>query len=524
MRYSSLLQNVSMENTMSANSLVFKFDSAMLFQRAPINAINQNPSPYIVPFNFNTINNFSHLTYNITSKVRLSDVLKNPIYKDDILGILFNITKVILGAPKYYANENNFVIDEDYIFIDPNTYIPSLVYLPLDINVNIREVFKEFAERTITKLMTNSSENNDCFSRLLDLVSRPNYTIMEVSKEIEVFRNGRDEIVRGVPKSNKYIDNSFAGDIIIDGPSANNADSYRDNEVNISSANDNSKKSRGAFIPKSFPGSSESKSEVVEKAGFFSGFDLGGIFKSLIKKTIKENPTETKDNNKETRNTPSVPSHRNPFIPSKHPAPPVHKPEQKKVLHKPKDVVEMEVITPAKRPQVNTSPISTPPMTKQQTAKPQAIDEQRSYQANFEETPATQENDHREHNIIIEELRELVHDTNEDTVVFCEAYLIKDNNGTPERIDINRPIFRIGRDSKNNELVIDDQKISRAHAEIISRNDKYYILDKGTKSDGSLNGIFVNGEKIEKSIPKEINNEDIIRITSNVYKFFIETN
>lgn len=77
------------------------------------------------------------------------------------------------------------------------------------------------------------------------------------------------------------------------------------------------------------------------------------------------------------------------------------------------------------------------------------------------------------------------------------AYLIepdKDNTRHP----ITRTICRIGR-GKDNELVLDDSSISRRHAEI-HRNvhGSFDIIDMN-----SMNGVFVNGEKIGKAMLQE---------------------
>ncbi len=77
------------------------------------------------------------------------------------------------------------------------------------------------------------------------------------------------------------------------------------------------------------------------------------------------------------------------------------------------------------------------------------------------------------------------------------AYLIEpDNDNT--RHPITRTICRIGR-GKDNELVLDDSSISRRHAEI-HRNvhGSFDIIDMN-----SMNGVFVNGEKIGKAMLQE---------------------
>lgn len=83
------------------------------------------------------------------------------------------------------------------------------------------------------------------------------------------------------------------------------------------------------------------------------------------------------------------------------------------------------------------------------------------------------------------------------------AYLVS-NDGDNKRYPITRTICRIGR-SKDNELQLDDTSISRRHAEIHRNNNgSFDIIDLG-----SMNGVYINNEKIGKA---ELHEGDILEI------------
>jgi serine phosphatase RsbU (regulator of sigma subunit)/pSer/pThr/pTyr-binding forkhead associated (FHA) protein len=63
-------------------------------------------------------------------------------------------------------------------------------------------------------------------------------------------------------------------------------------------------------------------------------------------------------------------------------------------------------------------------------------------------------------------------------------------DGRTTRQDIAASSLRIGRGS-GNDVVLQDLNVSRAHAEIVRREDGYYVLDTGGK-----NGTFLNGQRI----------------------------
>ena len=57
-------------------------------------------------------------------------------------------------------------------------------------------------------------------------------------------------------------------------------------------------------------------------------------------------------------------------------------------------------------------------------------------------------------------------------------------------VDIDAPVFRIGRGPDNN-LQLGGADVSRDHAEILSRDDGYFIRDRGSRT-----GTVVNGERV----------------------------
>ncbi len=61
-------------------------------------------------------------------------------------------------------------------------------------------------------------------------------------------------------------------------------------------------------------------------------------------------------------------------------------------------------------------------------------------------------------------------------------------------IPLNQPLIRIGRRLENN-LVLDDPRVSRTHAELRAINGRYVLFDLN-----STGGTFVNGLKITQSV------------------------
>jgi pSer/pThr/pTyr-binding forkhead associated (FHA) protein len=70
-------------------------------------------------------------------------------------------------------------------------------------------------------------------------------------------------------------------------------------------------------------------------------------------------------------------------------------------------------------------------------------------------------------------------------------YLVFDRDGKTEAIALQREWTRVGR-SLAADVRFDDPTVSRRHALIVRQADGVRVLD-----DRSLNGVFVNGERVE---------------------------
>jgi pSer/pThr/pTyr-binding forkhead associated (FHA) protein len=80
-------------------------------------------------------------------------------------------------------------------------------------------------------------------------------------------------------------------------------------------------------------------------------------------------------------------------------------------------------------------------------------------------------------------------------------YLIFERDGKTEAISLEREWTRVGR-SLAADVRFDDPTVSRRHALIVRQADGVRVLD-----DRSLNGVFVNGERVEW---RELHDEDEI--------------
>lgn len=100
----------------------------------------------------------------------------------------------------------------------------------------------------------------------------------------------------------------------------------------------------------------------------------------------------------------------------------------------------------------------------------------------------------------------------ENIIVYPTLFRMK----TEEKIEINKPVFRIGKErSFVDFFVSDNSAVSRSHADIITRGKHYYVIDLNSK-----NRTFINSEPIAVQCETEIFNGDQLRLANEEFIFY----
>lgn len=95
-------------------------------------------------------------------------------------------------------------------------------------------------------------------------------------------------------------------------------------------------------------------------------------------------------------------------------------------------------------------------------------------------------------------------------------YLLRIN--TYEKVNIDKPVFRIGKEkSYVDYFIMNNNAISRIHADIITKDDNYFIKD-----NNSTNHTFVNGTRIQVSQNVQIFDGDAIMLANEPFEFHID--
>ena len=117
------------ESDEAASFLVLNCDAKVLEYQALM--LEHNRMRHILPVDVVVKEGMGSFFFNITSKISLSFFLaRRKLNREEFLKLLLNIASVVNDSAGYLLTVSNFVFDQDYIYVSPETLEPMLVYVP----------------------------------------------------------------------------------------------------------------------------------------------------------------------------------------------------------------------------------------------------------------------------------------------------------------------------------------------------------------------------------------------------------
>ena len=98
----------------------------------------------------------------------------------------------------------------------------------------------------------------------------------------------------------------------------------------------------------------------------------------------------------------------------------------------------------------------------------------------------------------------------------CYPYLIRVSSS--ERIDIDKPVFRLGKERQYVDyFVTNNNAVSRSHVNIITRGNRYFVVDLNT-----TNYTYIDGQIIPANTEVEIFDRNILKLANEEFEFHIQ--
>ncbi len=501
------------ENQGNGTYLVYEVDDYRRIDQLTMGMLTNNDIVNIAPFVYTERDGQYKCMYNVTAKVSLSQFLETTLEKKKFLALIAGILTAINDADEYMIDIRNLLLDEEKIFVDVSTGNPLIVCLPMVENRREMPDIREFFKRIVFSSQLNFNEENDYFIRIMNYLNGKNvFSVAEFAQLISSIQN---------PVEQNKSDQSKAQEKQV---------SFREPETNVEEVPFFSVQhtdSHGKEIPLTPPicqpgqGSSvipqpsipqPSTPPAPQEQKEISWLYLMQHYNKENKELYREQKERKKQREKEGEKAKGK----------------VQKKDKKQGKKKDKissaPSASMPFAVPGAPAGSGTLVIPPPAVPQPQVQhqfqpKPPTPDapvsglyargaspEIPARRTNFGETTVLNTPDMVGATTV---LTQNMRPGNEMPV----PYLLRLKNN--ERILLNKPVFRIGKEKSYVDYFISDNTaISRSHADIMKREDGYYVVDRN-----STNHTYVNDRMIQSGEEVLLEDGTKVRLANEEFEF-----
>lgn len=556
------------ENQGNNTYLVYKIGASDNVDTMSLGMITNNKIDGIVPTLFTQSDTDRFIKYNISAKVSAKEFLSGVVNKKRLLGVFISVLKAIKSTEEYMIDARSLLIDLEHIYVDVSKCDAMLVCLPLvrqNESVNIPMFFKQimfstqfdqnencdYVAQIINYLNSTPVFSVDAFEKLLMDIDADNLNIaaskavVGQQKPVQPQSQSQSQQPKPMQPAMNQLKNA---QVQTNMPSQGKMQSQRETQ----SANNVVQPNQVNFaIPNMNPQNQNRINNNVQMGTNISGtyvettsekqmsmFGLLTHYSKENKQIYERQKAQRKAQKEAEKNGVAMPgqnvkaSNASFAIPGQ---PPQQRPQPAQA--QPQNVMPQQPqqqfaqpqrqFTQSNQPQSQFAQPQPMPQAQQkpvQQVQPQPVQNQNTntgMTGNPSVPPQILENMTKAGNFGETTVLGVGSEAGETTVLgasqaqIIKPYLLRIKNN--ERIELNKPVFRIGKErSYVDYFVSDNTAVSRSHANIINKDNEFYIVDTN-----STNHTYVNGSMIQSNVETKIEHGTKIRLANEDFEFFM---
>lgn len=556
------------ENQGNNTYLVYKIGASDNVDTMSLGMITNNKIDGIVPTLFTQSDTDRFIKYNISAKVSAKEFLSGVVNKKRLLGVFISVLKAIKSTEEYMIDARSLLIDLEHIYVDVSKCDAMLVCLPLvrqNESVNIPMFFKQimfstqfdqnencdYVAQIINYLNSTPVFSVDAFEKLLMDIDADNLNIAASKavagqqKPVQPQSQSQSQQPKPMQPTMNQLKNT---QVQTNMPSQGKMQSQRETQ----SANNVVQPNQVNFaVPNMNPQNQNRINNNVQMGTNISGtyvettsekqmsmFGLLTHYSKENKQIYERQKAQRKAQKEAEKNGAAMPgqnvkaSNASFAIPGQ---PPQQRPQPAQV--QPQNVMPQQPqqqfvqpqrqFTQSNQPQHQFAQPQPMPQAQQKPAQqvqPQPVQNQNTntgMTGNPSVPPQILENMTKAGNFGETTVLGVGSEAGETTVLgtsqaqIIKPYLLRIKNN--ERIELNKPVFRIGKErSYVDYFVSDNTAVSRSHANIINKDNEFYIVDTN-----STNHTYVNGSMIQSNVETKIEHGTKIRLANEDFEFFM---
>lgn len=556
------------ENQGNNTYLVYKIGASDNVDTMSLGMITNNKIDGIVPTLFTQSDTDRFIKYNISAKVSAKEFLSGVVNKKRLLGMFISVLKAIKSTEEYMIDARSLLIDLEHIYVDVSKCDAMLVCLPLvrqNESVNIPMFFKQimfstqfdqnencdYVAQIINYLNSTPVFSVDAFEKILMDIDADNLNIaaskavVGQQKPVQPQSQSQSQQPKPMQPAMNQLKNA---QVQTNMPSQGKMQSQRETQ----SANNVVQPNQVNFaVPNMNPQNQNRINNNVQMGTNISGtyvettsekqMSMFGLLTHYSKenKQIYERQKAQRKAQKEAEKNgaampgqnvkasnasfaiPGQPQQQRPQSAQAQPQPVMPQQPQQQFVQPQRQFTQSnqpqrQFAQPQPMPQAQQKPV--------QQVQPQPVQNQNTntgMTGNPSVPPQILENMTKAGNFGETTVLGVGSEAGETTVLgtsqaqIIKPYLLRIKNN--ERIELNKPVFRIGKErSYVDYFVSDNTAVSRSHANIINKDNEFYIVDTN-----STNHTYVNGSMIQSNVETKIEHGTKIRLANEDFEFFM---
>ncbi len=485
--------------TQGANAnLVYVMSETESLDSLCLGMISNNKIKGVIPVVFSQMDENVYLKYNVSGKIPLSEYFKGNVSKKKMLNVLSGISAAIMVSEEYMIDQSYFVLDAGYIFVDSISEELNMVCLPVNGSGINRFSLAEFFKQIVVSTQLDLSENCDYFAKLISYFNvDKTFSVAEFRQFVEALKSTISYAAPVVatpvaPVAPPVAPVAPTVAPVASAPIVANTSHPPVSGMNVAPTPPLVQNPQNAKQPPQVP--VPAKKEKGNKKEKKAKKEEGSItLLKLLTSYSKENLELYKSQKAANQSKPVAPASNKkakPAVDVGFAVPNQPAPMKAKGMDVPSKVPHNQPVAAA---------IPLPQVPKAPPAKPAPVT-----------TPVLGETT----------VLNAVDSGGETTVLSAVEikpvpYLIRIR--TNERINIDKPCFRIGKErSYVDYFISDNTAISRSHADIVTNSRGYYIIDKN-----STNHTYVNGVAIPSESEVKLETGYKVRLANEEFQFYI---
>lgn len=502
--------------------LVYGLEQEDTLDTVTLGMLANNRIRGMIPVLYTQMNRDCYLKYNVTARVTLRQFFSGTVNRRRLLGVFSGVTAALAAAEEYMIDCRSLLLDTDYIYVDVRSCDAEVVCLPLTreteasdmsmffknimfstqfdqsencdhvariINylngspVFVAEDFQKLVEELQTSPVPGGGQNVGSAAVQVQSVSTASQPVSMTSSSVSTAPQGNSAAPQAVSTASQAVSAASQSVAAVSSPvtPASRAVSTAAAQSTTPRSAGNAVASNTGFaVPKQKAEKRSASSQTPEK-------EISMLY--LLQHYNKENAAAYKAQKDARKKNGKAPSAAGFAVPG-----------QEQGIGQP----------PAQSQQRSVQP-------QQPSVQPQQLEP--SSQAMPQKEPAAiyPQEDNFGDTVVMG-----VDEPGEDTVVMGESmagvvirpYLLRSSNN--ERIHIDKPVFHIGKERSYVDYCISgNATVSRSHADIISRNGQFFIVD-----NNSTNHTYVDGQMIPSNTETALSHGTKIRLSNEEFEFF----